>query len=945
MKKFFTFVLLCCGLVCLGQAEFAFPFHDSGNGVPEGWLLSKPSGQCAVQDGTVSLEGESTGDLYLHHPVTLEKDVTYTLQGEAKCQPGGDYMIYYEYWVNDKYESHIWHSQGTGVWESFSLRFAKSVEETPTERVILRLMNNSRLEVRNLRIAEENHNHGVTDSFPASAPTNRFIHNGSFEWFEKYWNLFSDARVVRSDDDFGNTALRLGEHGFAVQQSIHLLPRRKYRLTWYAKPENSAGVLRVALRYMPRKEFFHDQEYPLEPGYYRRFEVEFTTPDETDPTMDLILKNEGGQPLLLAQFYLKEFSDEESAPFRIRLAEPHYRDAIYATMPCDAIRGTVEFDDDSASVEVSFNGDTLPVTAEHPQFEFSASELLPGDYELAVSAEIAGKRNVVARKVIHKYPHQSNEVTIGQDRNFYCNGSRFFPFFMGFIYEDPEKPVMSYLCATRGMTGFFTSGMGTPSKILRELDQAQRFGLKVMLAICGDFAESDDYEEQLRRQVAITLTPEILHHPALFAYNYCDEPWAREIPAYKFDAAERIFREIDPYHPLFINESPRGVVSEYLADYAKHSDIYGVDLYPIPAAVRHSAIADKSMAAVGKYSDIYNAAADGKPVLMWLQGYQWHEDASPLAALPDAHELQFMLLDALMHDTKAILIYNDKTVKQSYYADLFAVSGVASAYEAIIATGREVPCPVQADGLKARSFEVFGDDLFHLLLNETAHEVTVDIAALGEVAQVFTADSILDGTLLKIRPWGFASFSRQGNEPTVEPLVENNDEFEAAQGDFLETYLREKFPHALTAAEWIWYPGEVADNPQVSLDRELKFEKPVESVVLTATADNILWLSLDGEPLLESTDWFVINKLDVTGRLKPEGSVLHLEAKNQGGPAALMVLIQVNYADGTQETIGTDASWEISNGSNTTKAQSFGKVGYTRTWNWTFFDLRETPIF
>ncbi|MBR4125106.1 MAG: hypothetical protein IKR13_02785, partial [Victivallales bacterium] len=94
MKKFFTFVLLCCGLVCLGQAEFAFPFHDSGNGVPEGWLLSKPSGQCAVQDGAVSLEGESTGDLYLHHPVTLEKDVTYTLQGEAKCQPGGDYMIY-----------------------------------------------------------------------------------------------------------------------------------------------------------------------------------------------------------------------------------------------------------------------------------------------------------------------------------------------------------------------------------------------------------------------------------------------------------------------------------------------------------------------------------------------------------------------------------------------------------------------------------------------------------------------------------------------------------------------------------------------------------------------------------------------------------------------------------------------------------------------------------
>ncbi|MBO4619969.1 MAG: hypothetical protein J5654_07650 [Victivallales bacterium] len=941
MKKYLVTMMLLWGLVCLAQTEFAFPFLDSGNGVPEGWQLSRSSGQCTVQDGVVSLEGQSTGDLYLLHPVTLEKDVTYTLTCEARCQPGGDYMIYYEYWLGDKFESHIWRSKGTGQWEQFSISFAKSVAETSTERVILRLMNDSRLEVRNLRIAEESHNHGVTDSFPPSAPTIRFIHNGSFEWFEKYWNLLSDAKVVRSDDDFGNTALRLGKDGFVVQQSIHLLPKRKYRLIWYGMAaEENPGTLRLTLRYMPEKKLFHDQEYSLVPEAYQRHAVEFWTPDEADPVIDLILKNEGDQPLLLAQFYLKEFSEEETAPIRIRLSEPHYRDAIYASMPCDAIRGEVEFAGEVTSAEVSFNGESIVVTADLPHFEFSAESLTAGDHELVVSAEIEGE-TMVAHKVIHKFPHQPNEVTIGKDRNFYCDGMRFFPFFMGDLYEDPEMPVMSYLCAMRGMNGFFTSGMGIPAKILRELDHAQRFGLKVMLAIGGDFAETDDYEEKLREQVTEILTQKILHHPALFAYNYCDEPWAREIPAYKFEAAERIFREIDPYHPLFINESPRGVVPEYLADYAKYSDIYGVDLYPVPAAVRHSAISDKSMAAVGKYSDLYNAAADGKPVLMWLQGYQWHEDGSPLAALPDAHELQFMLLDALMHGTKAIMIYNNKTVKQSYYSDLFAVSGVASSYEPIIATGREVNSPLRADGLTARSFELPGGDTFHLLLNETDQELTVDIAALGDAKPVFTADSILDGTLLKIRPWGFASFSRQGNEPTAIPLVETNGEFEAAQGDFLTTYLREKFPQKLTAAEWIWYPGNVADNPQVSLDRELKFEKPVKSISITATADNILWLSLDDELLLESTDWFVIDELDVTDRLRREVSNLHLEAKNQGGPAAIMVLMNVTYADGTQETIGTDASWEISNGSNTMQAQSFGKVGIVRTWNWTLFEFRQ----
>ena len=531
MKKVFAAILLSWGMVCLALMEFAFPFQNSDNGVPESWKLSKSSAQCTVQDGVVSLAGQSTGDLYLLHPIVLEKDVTYTLTCEARCQVGGDYMIYYEYWLGDKFESHIWRSQGTGQWEQVSISFAKSVTETSSERVILRLMNDSALEVRNLRITEESHNHGVTDSFPPSAPTIRFIHNGSFEWFEKYWNLLADAKVIRSDDDLGNTALRLGKDGFVVQQSLHLLPKRKYRLTWYGKSaEDNAGTLRLTLRYMPEKNLFHDQEYILTPEAYQRHSFEFWTPDEADPVIDLILKNEGDLPLLLAQFYLKEFSEEETAPLRIHLAEPHYRDAIYASMPCDVIRGEVEFDGGVTTAEVSFGEDDVTVTKDHPEFEFSAEGLMVGDHELVVSAEMNGG-NVVARKIIHKYPHRSNEVTIGKDRNFYCDGTRLFPFFMGFIYEDPEKPVMSYLCATRGMTGCFTSGMGVPSRILHELDQAQRFGLKVMLAVGGDFAETADYEEKLREQVAEILTPEILHHPALFAYNYCDEPWAREIPA------------------------------------------------------------------------------------------------------------------------------------------------------------------------------------------------------------------------------------------------------------------------------------------------------------------------------------------------------------------------------------------------------------------------------
>ncbi len=959
MKSTIFVAALCLAMLCVGQQEFAFPFRAGEKGVPEGWIVSGKPDVCAVKDDVVTISGASTGNIFIYkQDVGLAKDVTYILSCQAKCVSGGDYMVYYEYMLNGKWKSHIFRSSGNGDWQNVLIRFSKQ-EAGTRERIMLRLMNDTTLEVRNLKIAEENHNHGVTDSFPPSAPITRFIHNGSFERHEKYWNILSDAQVVRSDDDFGNTALRLGKDGFVVQQSIHLLPKRKYRISWYGKAEKEDEcTLRLALRYMPEKQLFSDKQYSLMPGPYKRFAIDFTTPDIKDPVIDIILKNDGDKPLLLGQFYLKEFSDEETAPLRIKLTEPHYRDSIYASMPCDAIRGSIEFVGEIDQAEVAFlgNGGRVSkqvVTPNNNKFEFSAKELAPGAYILTVS-EVFGKSKVIASKTIHKYPHKANEIVIGKDNNFYCDGKRYFPFMMGKMFEHDDVPAMSYICATRGMTGSVRSGIGDARAALMALDKAQRFGLKTMLWIGGDFANTDDYEKSLRQLFERIMTPEVVNHPSLFAYNYCDEPWAREIPAYKFEAAMRIMRELDPYHPFFINESPRGVMPEYLADYAQYSDIYGVDLYPLPAAVRHSAISDKSMAAVGRYSDIYNAATNGeKPVLMWLQGFQWHPDESPLAVFPNAHELKFMCMDSLMHGTKAILMFNSNMLKQKFYKDLFSVTGLVSQYEQVIATGREIKAPLQVATLRANSYE-FQGNTYHMLLNESPNEIAIDAAAFSEAKLVYGDDMANEGGKLKLSPWGFAVFSGNGSvPPPPAPLTESNKEFEALadsfiqhyQDYFLKLYNERSFLKDLAKAEWIWYPGSVTNNPKVSLERPLKFSKPVKSVIITTTVDNVLKLSIDGKVILESSTWNIINELDVTRLLKPEGSVLRIDAENLDGPAGLMVLINVTYTDGTSELIGSDATWEISNGKSTVKAQSFGKVGQAKTWGWISFEIKKHPKF
>ena len=950
MKKTIIAALVLCSAFCLAQQEFNFPFKATERGVPEGWELKGKPEKCEVKDDIVTLAGDSKGDIYIYRSnVGLKKDTTYILSCEAKCFPGGDFMIYYEYILSGQWRSHVYRNTGKGEWQNVKLRFYKEADG-PNERVMLRLMNKTALEVRNLKIAEEKHNHGVTDSFPPSAPITRFIHNGSFEWHEKYWDILADASVIRSDDDYGNTTMRLGRNGFVVQQSIHLLPKRTYRITWYAKPQNDEeAALQLTLRYMPSKQLFSDKKYALKPGPYKRFVIEFTTPDVKDPIIDIILKNDAHKPLLLSQFYLKEFTDEEMAPLQIKLSEPHYRDSIYASMPCDTIRGKITFGGGITNAEVALSGKGVKaskrlVNADAPQFEFPARNLAVGEYILTASATVNGKMQEIAKKVIHKYPHKKNEIVIGKDKNFYCDGKRYFPFLMGMIYEDPDMPVMSYLTATRGMNGRVGGGIGDANAALLALDKAQRFGLKAMLWIGGDFDNDDNYEVSLRELFKKIMTPEVVNHPALFAYNYCDEPWAREIPAYKFEAAARIMRELDPYHPFFINESPRGVVPEYLADYAQYSDIYGVDLYPLPAAIRHSAISDKSMAAVGKYSDIYNKATDHeKPVLMWLQGYQWHKDGDPAAVFPNAQELKFMLMDALMHDTKAIMMFNHRMMKQVFYKDLFSVTGLVSAYEQVIATGHVVGTLRNSDGLLLNSYKYRGK-LYHLVLNESAKGLPLPMDKIGKTKLVYGDD--IDEATMTLKPWGFAAFSESGLAPKpVPPLTKIDKEFEAEKDSFLDSYYNKRFPKELSEAEWIWYPGNVADNPKVSLDRTLKFDKKVKSVIVSTTADNVLKFSIDGKTILESGTWNIIQEMDVTRLIKPSGSTLHIDASNLDGPAGLMMFIKVTYADGKVETFGSNSSWDISNGQNTLKAQSYGKVGHATTWGWTTLEIQKHPKF
>ena len=104
MRKALLMLVLMLGMVCVALQEFKYEFKAGGDGRPEGWKVYGVPEKCAVKDGVVTLSGDSKGDIFILNPnVELSKDVTYILSCEAKCVPGGDYMIYYEYIMDGKW--------------------------------------------------------------------------------------------------------------------------------------------------------------------------------------------------------------------------------------------------------------------------------------------------------------------------------------------------------------------------------------------------------------------------------------------------------------------------------------------------------------------------------------------------------------------------------------------------------------------------------------------------------------------------------------------------------------------------------------------------------------------------------------------------------------------------------------------------------------------------
>jgi hypothetical protein len=943
-------ICVCSGSELLRNADFKL---SSSAGIPLYWSLRGNKKAFHFNNGVASfkrLPGKKA--MLIQNRIPVKRETDYVLLCKVMAPKGARYMIYYESLVDKKFTPPMGVTKsGNDKWTLIAVDFRKPAKAT-SDRLLIRLLNDSSMKVRDLRIvlAKEYYSHGIWD-IPCN-DLKEVLYNGNFERGARHWKMMRGAKIIRTTENLGNMALALPQkNSVAAQRGINVDGNKEMRLTFFAKASGSIPVsFKVYVHSMADNKNFNDVELIAKPGKYQRFELRFKINSTAKRTpIDIICKNLSNAGLQLDEFYLDE---SEIVPIvKISLYTPTYRDAIYASSPTTAISGKVTATDpQTAKLQISLAGSdklygNVVFKSHSGKFSFPVASLPDGKYSLIVRVfDHSGKIKEKITRFIYKYPHFPGEITIDRNRNIRIDGQRFFPLAMLDFYDAPGKYVMAYAATRSGINTIFNRGVSSEIGAWRALERARLCGVKCILSIAGfgEISRQPGVAEKWRKIIDSIISDRVKKHPALLMYEYGDEAIGNDMPDSAFAIAEQIMIEKDPYHPVFLNESPRGTILEYLKKHARNASIFGVDIYPVPESARHSSLANKSLSCVGDYTRLYSAAvAFRKPVMLWLQAFDHGElGQSVKLGLPDYETQRFMNFDALLNGVSGIIYYNDGNSNQDYYNYFFKTVSELYQMEKVVKCGDRVEGITAAMPIMARGYN-FDNNFYLIILNRSANNVNAAISGL-KMGKLFRLDIpekiILNSKTFEfmIKPFSVAIFSTTNSYPQGElPLPIVKPELEKHRNDFFTSFKQDIF-RRLGGAKWIWYPGEERkNNSTITADKTFTIPAGLKKAEVFVTVDNSFELFINGRKALAGNRWTKIYERNVTAFLRTGANSIRIKAHNVSGKCGIVFRLVLYGKNKTVQTIISDGTWLTNaDGKKQSKAFVLGDFGGNGTWTW-----------
>ncbi len=257
-------------------------------------------------------------------------------------------------------------------------------------------------------------------------------------------------------------------------------------------------------------------------------------------------------------------------------------------------------------------------------------------------------------------------VTINADNIFVINGKPAFP--IGFTIGPPPggktpsgQDAYTELKKNGAVFQRCDGKLGAESDFELRLDASAKAGLLCAISIPDVQVVSDAKKEaELRRVVN-----KYKGHPGLGYWKGKDEPQWGKAPVSGVQKYYDIVHELDPNHPVWITQAPRGTLPQLKA-YDPAYDVGAIDIYPVgyPPGM-HSHLPNKNISVVGDYADWMRQITEGKkPFWMALQ-ICWSGVVQPGKTLrfPTLPEERYMTYQSIIKGARGLVYFGGNVVK------------------------------------------------------------------------------------------------------------------------------------------------------------------------------------------------------------------------------------------------------------------------------------------
>lgn len=360
-------------------------------------------------------------------------------------------------------------------------------------------------------------------------------------------------------------------------------------------------------------------------------------------------------------------------------------------------------------------------------------------------------------------------VTIRPDGVFVFDGKPAFP--LGFTTAPPPdgaSPSGANGYAELSKNGVVFNRCGTVGKWTHEaeaaldvmMDRAAKSGMlcAIYIPALTEFAPDDAAKEKELRRVI----EKYRSHPATAFWKGADEPEWGKVPVEKLRRFYEIVHELDPKHPVWITQAPRGT-AESLKRYNPVYDVGAIDIYPVsyPPGV-HTNLENKNLSMTGDFAKLIGGvtAADQKPFWMVLQiCFSGVTKPGQTLRFPTFPEQRYMSYQSIIAGARGLLYFGgnvaaclddrDKALgwNWSYYQKVlrsvleeFSPSGPL--YPALIAPDSKIP--VRVEGASDIEYRVREADGSLFLIAAKREGSTVKAAFHGLPADVSTGEMLYE---------------------------------------------------------------------------------------------------------------------------------------------------------------------------------------------------------